>query len=88
MCIYIPQGKKINNLRADAATYQAEVINYCQANNIKFFIGGRLDANLRKHLTYSDLNWRPYVDSHGVKTDTEVCIAIWSMEKTDKAFLI
>lgn len=84
----IPQGKKIKNLRADAATYQAEVINYCQANNIKFFIGGRLDANLRKHLTYSDLNWTPYVDSHGVKTDTEVCIAIWSMEKTDKAFLI
>ena len=40
------------------------------------------------NLTYSDLNWRPYVDSHGVKTDAEVCIAIWSMEKTDEAFLI
>src|SRR5574344_1459961 len=40
---YLPKNKKLKWLRADSATYQAEVFNYCDDNNINFAIGGQLD---------------------------------------------
>jgi len=39
----LPPEKKIAFLRADSASYQAELFNYCQKQNIVYVIGGRLD---------------------------------------------
>jgi hypothetical protein len=37
------QGKRIKAFRADSASYQAEIINYCDRKNIYFAIGGDQD---------------------------------------------
>ena len=41
----LPEGKKIACLRADSASYQAEIFNMCDKEGITFFIGGRLDSS-------------------------------------------
>ena len=33
---HLPKNKKLSWLRANSATYQAEVFNYCEENNINF----------------------------------------------------
>ncbi len=43
----MPKGKQISSLRADSATYQAEVFNYCERHGIEFAIGGRLDSAVK-----------------------------------------
>ena len=40
----LPRGKSIKAFRADSASYQASIINYCHDNGIKFAIGADLDA--------------------------------------------
>jgi len=35
----IPKGKRIGYLRADAASYQAEIFSYCEQKGIKYAIG-------------------------------------------------
>jgi len=39
----LPEGRKLAWLRADSATYQADIFNYCDTQGITFTIGGRLD---------------------------------------------
>ena len=39
----LPENKKVQYLRADSASYQAEILNYCEAHHITFTIGGKLD---------------------------------------------
>jgi hypothetical protein len=39
----MPKGKRINSLRSDSAAYQAETINCCEGNGIRFAIGADLD---------------------------------------------
>ena len=35
----MPEGKKIKNLRSDSAGYQADIINFCESEGIKYAIG-------------------------------------------------
>lgn len=53
---YLPKNKKLKWLRADSATYQAEVFNYCGDNNINFAIGGQLDKSVVKQINQIS-NW-------------------------------
>jgi hypothetical protein len=53
---YLPKNKKLKWLRADSATYQAEVFNYCDDNNINFAIGGQLDKSVVKQINQIS-NW-------------------------------
>lgn len=39
----LPTDKKLSWLRADSASYQAEIFNYCDDNDINFVIGAQLD---------------------------------------------
>jgi len=76
----MPEGKRIGALRADSATYQAKVFNWCEENKVQFAIGADLDAavlSLIKSIPESE--WRSYQDGHIAET-------VHSMNKTDKAF--
>jgi hypothetical protein len=76
----MPKGKKISAFRADSAAYQAEVINYCEANGITFAIGGDLDAAVKEVIkSMAEEEWQPY--RNGFIGDTVHC-----MEKTKEAF--
>jgi hypothetical protein len=76
----MPKGKKIKAFRGDSAAYQANVINYCQDNGIKYAIGGDLDEAVKKVIpTIKDDEWRPY--QNGFIGETVHC-----MNKTKEAF--
>ena len=76
-------NKKIKRLRADSASYQAKIFNYCDANDILYTIGGQLDSatlKLVKKLDKSDFKQLPNQDRQSA---AEV---IHTMNHTDNAF--
>lgn len=79
-CNRMPKGKKISFLRADSATYQADVFNFCEKNHIEFAIGGKLDSATTAAINkINDDLWETYGNKQIAQT-------VHSMEKTDKAF--
>jgi len=76
----MPKGKRIAHLRADAATYQADVFNWCEGNKVSFAIGGHLDEAVKATIkAIQDSDWHPYQDGFIAET-------VHSMEKTNKSF--
>lgn len=76
----MPKGKDIRGLRADSASYQADIINYCEGNGIEYAIGGDMDSAVKGVIkAISDDQWREYQNGHIAET-------VHSMEKTKKAF--
>ena len=77
----LPSNKKLKWLRADSATYQAKIFNYCDDNDIKFTISGRLDTNVKYTIDKIDINqWERLNDCEQV---TEF---IHTMNGTNNAF--
>ena len=76
----LPKGKSITALRSDSAAYQADIINYCEAEGIRFAIGADLDeAVVGAIRAIPEKDWTPY--KHGYIAET-----IHSMNKTKEAF--
>jgi len=76
----MPTGKRISALRSDSAAYQAEIINYCEGNGIRFAIGADLDtAVLTAIKAIPEDDWNPYQNGSIAET-------VHFMEKTDTAF--
>jgi hypothetical protein len=76
----LPRGKRIKAVRADSASYQADIFNYCNQRGMSFAIGGVLDeAVVRQIQGLGDNEWRAYQD--GFIAETVHC-----MEKTNEAF--
>ena len=47
----MPKGKRIGYIRADAASYQAEIFNYCEERRIKYAIGAHIDKAYQPRLS-------------------------------------
>lgn len=78
----MPKGKKIKTFRADGASYQADIVNYCNKWDIDFAIGGELDeAVLRAIDSIPETSWTPYKDGH-------IAEAVHCMNRTKKSFRI
>lgn len=76
----MPKGKKIKAFRADAASYQADIINFCNKQKIEFAIGADLDeAVVRAIESIPESHWRPY--RFGQIAETVHC-----MNRTKQAF--
>jgi len=76
----LPNGKHIKAFRADSASYQAEIINYCNDNGIEFAIGADLDqAVVRQIKSLGTNDWHAY--QNGFIAQTVHC-----MNKTKQAF--
>jgi len=59
----MPQGHTVKRLRADSATYQAEVFNYCDAQGIEFAVGGRWSESVRAAVQdIPESQWKTYAD--------------------------
>jgi len=79
-CQQMPKRNQITSLRADSATYQARIFNWCEENSTQFAIGGHLDSATKKAIyNIIDSDWKPYGDKQIAET-------IHSMERTKKAF--
>ena len=69
--------------RSDSAGYQANIINYCNLNNINFFIRAK---NIQD---YSYLNFKPLKDGYGILLDDmEIAETVHAMDKTEAFRLI
>ncbi len=80
-CAKMPKGKRIKRFRADGATYQSAVFNWCEKNDIEFAIGGRLDSAVKTIIKETAENkWRKYQGS------SSILRVIHCMENTKKAF--
>jgi hypothetical protein len=83
----LPQSKRITYLRADAASYQASLFDYCQANDITYTIGAPLDSAVLHNINEIEM-WEPLCNyegkTHHVKE--EVAEFIHTMQHTKHAF--
>ncbi|MBU1107762.1 MAG: IS1380 family transposase [Candidatus Riflebacteria bacterium] len=80
-CAKMPRGKRIKRFRADGATYQSAVFNWCENNGIKFAIGGRMDVSVKTIISELDEScWQKYQETSSIIRITHC------MNHTDKAF--
>lgn len=76
----LPKGKRIARVRADSATYQAAVFNWCEQEKVAFAIGAVRDEAVVKAIeSIPEEDWREY--QNGSITET-----VHSMNETKKAF--
>lgn len=57
----MPEGKRIARFRADSASYQARIIDYCVEEGIEFAIGADRDEGVLKSISGVE-EWREYGD--------------------------
>ncbi len=85
----LPKGRSFAYVRADSASYQAKLFNYCNANNITYLIGAHLDAptlqNIKQITEWETLD-RHDGEYHHIKE--EVAEFLHTMNHTDHAFRI
>jgi len=83
----LPKEKKIVFVRADSASYQAELFDYCEDNNIIYAIGAHLDSSVLHSINEIE-NWEILKSydgrTHHVKE--EVAEFIHTMQDTNHAF--
>ena len=76
----LPKGHRLAAVRADSASYQADLFNYCEQTGKTFAIGGRLDVpTLAAIAAIPESAWTRYADCAVAET-------VHSMEATHKAF--
>ncbi len=80
----------VRHLRADAATYQAGVINYCEANDIRYVIRAKMDTSVKESMsTIKPSDWVPLIKRDGTESETEqVAHTLHVMHATPKAFYL
>jgi len=85
----LPKGKKIAYLRADSASYQAELFNHCNADGIIYTIGAKLDKSILKSIEEID-EWKLMneKDTKAHHFKEEVAEFIHTMNNTDHAFRV
>jgi len=65
----MPKGKRITQLRADSATYQANVINDCENDGVVFAIAAKKDEAVSASISaISESAWEPYSDGEIAST--------------------
>lgn len=76
----MPRGKRIRRFRADSASYQADIINFCTEKKIEFAIGAKLDSAVKSLiLSLPDAAWKPYQGGYIARTTH-------CMNRTQEAF--
>ncbi len=83
----LPKEKKIVFVRADSASYQAALFDYCEDNNITYTVGANLDRSVLRSIKGIE-NWETF-RSHDGKTHhvkEEVAEFIHTMQHTNHAF--
>jgi hypothetical protein len=83
----LPQEKKFTYLRADAASYQAALFNYCNKQDITYTIGGHLDQSVLYAISHIT-QWEPLSSKEGTAHHfrEEVAEFLHTMQDTDHAF--
>jgi hypothetical protein len=83
-------GIVIKRLRADLASYQAKIINYCEKKEIEYYIDADLDESVIKGINRIPENeWKIYIDRDGIKHSKKgVTSFVHCMNKSNNSFRI
>jgi len=85
----LPADKRLSFFRADAASYQAQLFNYCNANHITYTVGAHLDrsvhANIQEITQWETLQIKESTAHH---LKEEVGEFLHTMHHSDHAFRI
>ena len=86
----LPAGVSVSHVRIDAAGYQAEIVNYCHRNGIRFAIRARMDEALKQSMSaIKDSDWQPLVRADGTVSEHEaVARTLHTMVQTERAFTV
>lgn len=60
----LPKDKRLSYLRADSASYQHALFDYCEANHITYTIGARLDSRVLENID-EITQWEPIQETEG-----------------------
>lgn len=65
----LPAGKRVAQVRADSAAYQAKIFNWCAENQVTFAIGADLDYAVKVAIRrIPTTDWRPYQEGQIAET--------------------
>lgn len=83
----LPKHRKLSYLRADSASYQSSLFNYCNNRNIIYVVGGHLDRSVLTNIETID-SWEPLRTIKGTAhhLKEEVAEFYHTMQNTDHAF--
>jgi len=83
----LPEDKTLRFLRADAASYQAKLFDWCQKENITYFIGGQRDSSVCAEIEALK-GWEPLRTKEGSEhyLKEEVSEFIHTMDEAQYAF--
>jgi len=78
----MPKGKRIARLRADSATYQADIINDCETDHVIFAIAAKKDKAVNATIaTIPESAWKTY-------SDGEIASTVHCMDNTEAFTLV
>lgn len=79
--LQLPMGKKFDRFRADSASYQANIFNYCEDKNILFTVTAKKNKNVFDSIkSIKDKEWQTFSKREKVAEFTH------TMQDTDNAF--
>jgi hypothetical protein len=79
--LQLPLDKKIDRFRADSASYQAEIFNYCEDKNILFTVTAKKNKNVFDSIKcIKDEEWQPFSKREKVAEFTHTKIQIMLLE--------
>jgi len=83
----LPKDKKLQYLRADSASYQAKLFDYCEENDITYTIGANLDRSVYTNIKEIK-EWQAFQTKEGTTHHfkEEVAELIHTMQDTHHAF--
>lgn len=86
----LPEGVKVSQFRADAASYQAAVINFCRRHGIRFAIRAKADRTVKDAIaSIPEDAWQPLRLADGSLSETEsVARTVHVMGDTPEAFCL
>ncbi len=85
----LPKGKAFSFFRADSASYQAELFNYCNTNHITYTVGANLDRSVYANIKEIK-EWKRFKTTEGTQhyLKEEISEFIHTMQNTDHAFRV
>ncbi|MDF1874967.1 IS1380 family transposase [Sulfurimonas sp. SAG-AH-194-I05] len=79
--LQLPIGKKFDRFRADSASYQADIFNYCEEKNILFTVTAKKNKSMFESIkSIKDESWQTFSKREKIAEFTH------TMQNTDNAF--
>ena len=85
----LPKGFAFKALRADAASYQQSIIEYCEQHNMTYAIRAKMSKNIRVMIgQIADADWQPILDNSGKATGQSTCRTVHCIGDYEKSFCL